>query len=181
MLKSVCFVVLILLLSSVAGKSQESNITYTVILTPGDSARKAGDMVAAIKAYKESIASRPKELNDYYNLACAFSRVGEQDSAVKYLTQYITLSHDSTGMALTDLDFVNIRKSSKWPQLESNIINAYRIKNNVRIKDLDYAKALWHLLVKDQAYYEDIEFAKSKTGNSSTVVLALWDLKKTRR
>lgn len=170
--------------------AQENAFSFSIVLTPGDSLRDVGDLHAAIGAYKISIApgdiynaennsaERSVYFADMYNLACAFSRMGQQDSALKYLERFTAESKDSVGEALTDPDFVNIRSASGWSKLESTIIRNYSAKSHFSIKDLDYARKLWHMHAIDQAYYDDITLAEQKTGKTSTVVLALWDLKK---
>jgi hypothetical protein len=179
-----------LLLGTSSLHAQENEISFTIILTPGDSLRQEGDMYGAIDAYKKSIASgniyasgnhsvdRSVYFGDTYNLACAFSRIGQQDSAVKYLERFTAESNDSVGEALADPDLVNIRSASGWPKLESIIIRNYCSKSGISIKDMAYARKLWHMSAIDQAYYKDITLAEQKTGKTSSVVLALWDLKK---
>jgi len=169
--------------------AQEEAFSFSVILTPGDSLRQEGDIYGALDAYKKSIASgnifgpddhsvaRSSYMSDLYNLACALSRLGQQDSAVKYLQRYPIESNDSVGEALSDPDLINIRSASGWNKLESTIIKRYCAKSGINIKDLDYARKLWYMGAKDQAYYKEIALAEQKTGKSSPVVLALWDLK----
>ncbi len=176
------------LLLGPAASAQE--FSFEVVLTAGDSLRQAGDMHAAINAYKKSIApgnifppgdfspERSIYFADIYNLACALSRTGQQDSALKYLRRHELELHDGVGEALTDPDLIYIREAAGWPQLEDLIIRNYCDSNKVKIKDPAYAKALWHMHAVDQAYYKDLEIAEAKTGKSSSVVLALWDLKR---
>lgn len=188
-MKALILTISTLLITCFSLHAQDNQVSFNVILTPGDSLRQEGDMHAAIKAYKKSIAAgniyapgdhsveRSVYFTDMYNLACAFSRIGEQDSAVKYLERCIEESNDSTGEALTDPDFVNIRGAAGWPKLENIIVRNYCSKNSITIKDIDYAKKLWHMGAIDQAYYSDITVAEQKTGKTSSVVLALWELK----
>lgn len=163
---------------------------FTIIRTPGDSLREAGDMYGAIQAYKKSIApgniytpddkspERSMLATNTYNLACAFSRTGQLDSALKYLDQYVQLDRDSENMALTDPDLINLRQAKGWPATENRIVAKYCAKSKTKITDPAYARTLWHMRAKDQAYYQEIQEAEKKTGQTSAVVLALWDLKR---
>jgi hypothetical protein len=181
---------LVLLISPAALHAQTGEVSFEIILTPGDSLREKGDLYAAIDAYKKSVApgniflpgdhsvERSIYFADTYNLACALSRVGQQDSALKYLELHEIASNDGSGEALSDPDLIHLRKAPGWPRLENLIIKNYCAKNNVSISDPGYAKALWTMGAADQAYYKDIEIAKAKTGASSSVVMALWDLKR---
>lgn len=189
MRKLICIALYAVLLVPAIAKAQDA-MSFEPILTPGDSLREVGDIMGAIDAYKKSIApgntyaehdysiERSVYFADMYNLACAFSRIGQQDSALKYLERGMLESRDSVGEALSDPDFVNIRDASGWPELENRIIQWYCDKNKVQLKDIDYAKKLWHMRAIDQAYYEDIDIAERKTGKTSSVVMALWDLKR---
>lgn len=170
--------------------AQTEDFSFSVVLTPGDSLREAGDIYAAIDAYKRSVArsnnfppgdfspERSAYFSDLYNLACAFSRSGQQDSALKYIERHEIEFHDGVGEALSDPDLVYLRKAAGWPRVEAMLIKNYCDSNRVKIKDLAYAKLLWYMSAADQAYYKDIEIAETKTGKSSSVVMALWDLKR---
>lgn len=190
-MNSIIRVALVLLLISPAClHAQNEEMEFSIVLTPGDSLREAGDLFGAINAYRKSVTpakvfppgdfspERSAYFADTYNLACAFSRSGQQDSALKYLEVHELASRDGTGEALSDPDFIHIREAAGWPRLEAMIIKNYCDSNKVKIKDLAYAKALWHMRAIDQAYYKDIEVAETKTGKSSPVVMALWDLKR---
>jgi hypothetical protein len=181
---------ILLFLTPTLSQAQGGDFGFEIILTPGDSLRQAGEMYAAIDAYKKSIApgyhyppgdnsiERSVYLADAYNLVCALARTGQSDSAIKYLTRYTAESKDSIGEALGDPDLYSLRKAGGWTAIENKSIRNYSSKSKVLIKDLEYAKMLWYLKAADQAYYKDIEIAETKTGKSSSVVLALWDLKK---
>lgn len=170
--------------------AQEEAAAFTIILTPGDSLRETGNLVAAIEAYKKSVSAgniyapndnsiaRSIYCADNYNLACALSRMGQQDTALKYLERSVLDCTDSSGEALSDPDLMNIRSAAGWAQLEDLLVNRCCNNKTSRLKDLAYAKTLWHLGAIDQAYYKDIEIAEKKTGKTSTVVLALWELKR---
>lgn len=188
MWKFILAAVLLLLLFPTVVKAQEGG--FEMILTPGDSAKQAGNMVAAVDFYKEGIYSgkgaaaakgsidRVVYQADLYNLSATFSRLGQQDSAVIYLTRFVIESNDSVGEALSDPEFYKIRTAAGWAKLENLMLKNYIAKNKLVIKDLAYAKKLWELRAIDQAYYQDITIAEMKTGKSSPVTLGLWDLKR---
>ena len=181
---------LLLLINSPRLHEQMEEYSISVILTPGDSLREAGDLQAEIDAYKKSIApgniyppgdfspDRSVYFADSYNLVRALSRSGQQDSALKYLQKYMSESRDGVGEALTDPDLIHLREAAGWPKLEAVIAKNYCDSNKVKIKDLAYAKSLWYMNAVDQAYYSDIAIAEAKTGKFSPVVMALRDLKR---
>lgn len=169
--------------------AQNESFSFEIIMSPGDSTREAGDLPGSIPAYQKNIArissSRPADssvdrsmyFTDLYNLACAFSRTGQQDSALKYLGRSISEGKDSSTEALSDPDFLQLRKHAGWPAVEDRMIAFYEGTSARKIKDRNYAKLLWHMLAADQAYYRELSVAEKKTGKGSAVVFALWDLK----
>lgn len=181
-------IAIVLLVLPMISKGQDFG--FSVILSPGDSMRSAGNLVGAVAAYKMNIESgkgrvapqhsvdRTLYLTDLYNLGCTFSTIGQQDSAVKYITRYAMESNDSSDQALAEPELYQIRNAAAWNKLEDEIIKRYCASNKVVIKDMAYAKALWLFKAKDQAYYAEIATAEKMTGKSSSVVMAIWDMKK---
>jgi hypothetical protein len=77
-----------------------------------------------------------------------------------------------------DPDFLNLRGDQRWTDFESKWIGLIQKKYGNPYKDVEYAKQLWYMSATDQAYYDCIDLAERKTGRNSTVVQALWKLKK---
>jgi tetratricopeptide (TPR) repeat protein len=189
-MNNLLLIVAALLLYAAAPVYAQEGFSFTMLLSPGDSLRQEGDLSGAVAAYKKNIAAgniyapgdnsvaRSMYFTDIYNLACAFSRMGQQDSAVKYLERFTLEYKDSVGEALADPDFIDIRKARGWPKLETILLRNYYAKSGEPVKDMDYARKLWHMRAIDQAYYKDITVAEQKTGKTSTVVMALWDFKR---
>lgn len=164
--------IIILAIAAIA-KSQTSMIT--IVRSPADSLREAGDLKGAIEEFRKIYGANPKNENNLYNFACALAITNQIDSCFKYLN--IAIELDTSTSALTDPDFISIKDDKRWLELENRVVSMLNIKFNNPYKDVDYAKKLWRMQAKDQAYYSEIEIAKKKTGNNSTVVRALWRLK----
>jgi hypothetical protein len=148
---------------------------FTVISSTADSLRDEGDLEGAIVEFGKIYANNPTDQNNIYNFACALSVMGKSDSAFKYLHKSIEM--DTSTSALTDPDFIPLRKDKRWGEFENKLIAALNIKFNNPYKDIEYAKTLWRMQALDQAYYGDIEIAEKKIGMKSSVVKALWELK----
>lgn len=136
-----------------------------------DSLRDEGKLKEAIDLYKkisdDTIAA-------YYKLSKAFSLVHEVDSAYKYLS--LSLKNDSTILVLNEPDFISIIDDKRWEDIEKRQIAKTELKYG-KYKNLELARTLWRLKMKDQAYYYHIKIAEDKLGVYSAVALALWDIK----
>lgn len=181
--------VLLLLIFTESASAQD--VSFAILASPGDSLRTEGNLIGAIEAYRKNIAANKNKphvdtgidrilyVSDLYNIGATFSVMGQQDSAVFYLDWFGIESNDSTDEILSDPNLYKIRTALAWPKLEDRIIRNYTAKTKTVLKDPAYAKQLWLLKARDQAYYEDINKAEQKIGKSSSVVIALWDFKKT--
>jgi hypothetical protein len=161
------------LLLTFLAKSQTP--TFTIVMSPADSLREAGDLKGAIEEFRKIYISDPKSDNNIYNFACALAVTRQNDSCFKYLYKAIEL--DTATNALTDPDFISVKDDKRWNEFEDKLISMLNIKFNYPYKNIDYAKKLWRMQAKDQAYYSEIDIAEKKTGMNSTVVRALWTLK----
>ncbi len=164
-------VIIAICFSIINAKSQG----FYLIKSHADSLRELGDLEGAIKAFHEIYLAKPTNKNNLYSYACALSINGQLDSAFGYLSQSIEL--DTLPAALTEPDFINLRKDKHWIDFENNLIRMIELKQNSMFKDLDYAKKLWRMSAYDQAYYDVLKIARAKTGNNSTVTKAIRDLK----
>ncbi len=173
MLRHLLFCLLLTL--TVPASSQEMVITFNRL--PGDSLREAGDLKAAIEAFKTTALTDPGNATNLYNLSCAYAILDQPDSAQKYFLQSLNIDEKLAGTSLTDPDFNNIKSTAAWQQMEDRAISAMVKKTGKPVKDLPYAKALWRMHALDQAYYNEIKVAEKKIGTWSTTVRALWDLK----
>lgn len=153
----------------------ENTIVYTYHISPGDSLRESGNIKAAIEYYKSQGLKPGDDFSELYNYAAALSIDYQIDSAFKYL-QFAMLQ-DTSPAPFCNPDFLNLRKGKLWDGFETNLIALIQKKFNTPYKDVDYAKRLWYMEATDQAYYDCINLADSKTGKNSTVVRALWTLK----
>jgi hypothetical protein len=145
-------------------------------LSGPDSLRQIGDIKGTVIAYKQMYQSQGKDFKGFYNYACALAVDGQADSAFKYLdSEYVNYKVDP--FAFCDPDFLALRKDKRWDAFENRLIAEIQKKNNQPYKDVEYAKELWLMMAKDQAYYDCIQIAKEKTGMNSLVVQAIWELK----
>lgn len=148
---------------------------FTIIKSKADSLREDGDLYNAIIEHKNICNTEPDNQNNIYNLACVLSIVGQHDSSFKYLYKSIQL--DTSAYALVDPDFISLREDSMWEKFEDKLIQMLNIKFDNPYKDIAYAKKLWKMKAKDQAYYYELQIAEKKTGMNSPVSRAIWKLK----
>lgn len=141
----------------------------------GDSLRKAGDIEGAIIEYQEIYKNNKMDLANIYSYAGVLSVEGHLDSAFKYLI--ISCQKDSTLTPLTDPSFIHLWEDKRWVEFENDHILRVQKRFDKPINDIEYAKKLWRMNARDQAYYDCLKIAQKKTGMNSSVVLAIWDLK----
>lgn len=151
------------------------NTSFIIVRSTADSLREEGDLKGAIVEFKKIYLNDPKDKNNIYNFACALSIMGQNDSAFKYL--YKSIEMDTSTIALTDADFIPLKRDKRWNEFENKLISELNIKFKNPYKDIEYAKILWRMQTLDQAYYGDIKIAEKKIGRNSTVISALWELK----
>jgi hypothetical protein len=169
-MKSIVLMLVAILVSQISF-SQE----FTIVVSPADSLRAAGDPNGAVSEFRKAYAKDPLNEINIYNYACTLAILGQKDSCFSYLYKSIAL--DTVTSALTDPDFISIKDDKRWSEFEDKLVAELSIKFHNPYKDLDYAKKLWRMQAKDQAYYNELDIAQQKTGMHSTVVMALWQLK----
>jgi hypothetical protein len=156
------------------GKSN-AQVNPQIILSPGDSLRRNGNIMGAIDEFKKVYKKVPGDEINIYNYACALAITKQNDSCFKYLN--LTLQKEIKPDALTDPDFISVRSDQRWNDFENKLIALIEKKTNKHYQDIEYAKQLWEMNALDQAFYSDIELAENKIGRNSTVVLDLWEFK----
>lgn len=149
--------------------------TFTIVVSPADSLRKAGDLNGAIEEFRKIYLTDSTDGGNIYNFACALAITNQKDSCFKYLYKSIEL--DTFSWAFIDPDFISIKDDKRWIEFEDKLIALLTIRFGEPLNDVEYAKELWRMRAKDQAYYKEIELAEKKIGLNSTVVKALWTLK----
>ncbi|RPH32573.1 MAG: hypothetical protein EHM93_08840 [Bacteroidales bacterium] len=156
------------------------NMVFSQMMTrqkmnPTDSLRAEGNILGAIAEHRKMYLKNPKDQRNIYNYACALS-IGKQiDSCFKYLN--IAVEMDTSTSALTDSDFVTVRKDKRWQEFENKLIAMVNVKFKNPYKDIEYARALWKLRAFDQAYQDELVIAGRKLGLKSSVHEALWSFK----
>lgn len=141
-----------------------------------DSLYNEGDIREAVVEYKTMYRLNPNDRTTVYNYACAFSREGQIDSALRYLN--IAVNIEPFTRPLTDPDLIALREDQRWTDFESSLIKLINKKSRYPIKDVDYAKALWRLQCMDQYCFYETIIAVRKLGSDSPVVSALRRLQK---
>lgn len=140
-------------------------------VTKADSLFNEGSIKEAVAEYKKMYRANPGDRNIVYNYACALSRDGQIDSAIKYLN--IGVSKDPVARPLTDPDLLALRETKQWDDFEENLVKLINKKSGNTIKDAVYAKALWKLQCMDQYCFYETIVAVRKLGPDSPVVIAL--------
>lgn len=109
-----------------------------------------------------------------YDLASVLALRNNIDSAFHYLK--IAIKNDSVVDALIDPDFYFLIKDSRWREIEQELIKRTETKFG-QYKNLEMAKALWELRIRDQAFYYHLNVANKSYDWDSPVCYALWELK----
>jgi len=141
-----------------------------------DIARDNGDFKTAILEYSKLIKTDPTQTKAYYDIACIYSFLKNKDSAFKYLIIALQ-SEDNARHVFTDPDFYNLIHDARWTALEDEQIKRTEEKKIIKYKDIAVTKELWHMAIKDQAYYFEITIAEKKHGMKSRQSDSLWKLK----
>jgi tetratricopeptide (TPR) repeat protein len=145
-------------------------------VTRADSLFNEGSIKDAVAEYNKLYRLNPGSRISAYDYACALSRDGQIDSAIKYLNLAVNIEPDAR--PLTDPDLLAVRESEQWTDFENNLLELMGKKSGDPIKDIDYAKALWKLQCMDQYCFYETILAVRKLGPDSPVVTALRRLQK---
>jgi len=116
--------------------------------------RQEGKLEEAIKAYKKEYYKSPKDSKNTYNLACAYALTSQKDSAYHYLNS--ALKDNTSLWALVDSDLYELTDDPRWAKIESAQLKKFQELNGA-IRQVEYAKKLLNIILKDQAldYYID--------------------------
>lgn len=151
-MKKILTAILILLMPGIVAAQSE-----------GDNLRQEGDLLGAIKAYKEAFVASPADQKSTYNLASTIALLYQMpDSAFHYLD--LALKTDSSLWALADTDMISLKEDPRWKDIEQQQLRKYQQANGP-LKDPEYARELLSMIGDDQAldYYIDqakVYFAK---------------------
>ncbi|PQJ21490.1 hypothetical protein BSU00_05015 [Tenacibaculum sp. SG-28] len=118
----------------------------------GDKHRANGLLDKAISAYKIEYDIYPDNMNNSYNLACAYALTNQIDKAFKFLK--ISLRNDTSLWVLADNDLYTLSNDPRWKEIENQQLNKNHLKEPL------YAKKLLALLRKDQVLDYQIDMAK---------------------
>jgi len=140
----------------------------------GDIARKNGELPAAIKAFKRIYDEDRTDIVTIYNLACAFALSQQIDSAFHYLN--ISTVSDSTVRALNDADFYFLIDDPRWTVLENSLVEKVEAHNG-KYNNIELAKELWRMKIKDQAFYYHLDIAEKSCAKNPIITSAIWEIK----
>lgn len=143
--------------------------------SPGERLRAEGDIPGAIAEFTKAFALDPKDRTNVFNLACALAINRKFDQCFRYLALAVEIEPSLD--PLIEPDLVLARQDKGWKAFEDNLVATLEARSLVRIRDVDYAKALWKLRAWDQAFFTEVGIAGRKTGLKSSVVEALWTFK----
>jgi hypothetical protein len=149
--------------------------------SPGERLREEGDVLGAIAEFRKAYLQDPKDQKNIYDLARALSvnasRSGPEkaDECFKFLSLAVEMKPSLA--PLIEPDFLTVRKDRRWPAFEDKLVAALNAGSGHPVRDVEYAKALWRLRARDQAYFAEVGIAGRKVGMRSSVQEAIWDLK----
>lgn len=142
-------------------------ITILILLIPGiiaaqsegDKLRQEGDLLGAIKAYKEAFVASPGDQKNTYKLASTIALLYQApDSAFHYLN--LSLEADSSLWVLADTDMISLKEDQRWEGIEQQQLRKYQQANGP-LKDPEYARELLSMVGDDQALDYYIDMAKA--------------------
>ncbi len=139
-----------------------------------DSLLNYGHLKALIKDLQINYKNDSLNEETTYQLASSYALDKQIDSAFYYLN--IATKNDSSVNTLNDPNFYYLIKDKRWSNIEKELIAKTEAKFGI-YKNLEFAKALWDLRIKDQAFYYHIKVATKYHNWDSPVSHALWDLK----
>lgn len=128
------------------------------LTSKADSLRDEGNLEAAISVYKQADFKSSNNADNTYNLACAYALTYQIDSAFHYLN--IALRDNRTLWALADSDLFSLTDDSRWNEIENIQLKKFQEKNG-QLQQLNYAKDLLSIILKDQALDYYIKQARS--------------------
>lgn len=128
-----------------------------------------------IQELKQASVNKPDSIVYKYELAKAYSVVGEVDSAFKYL--FIATKDDSTAFIIDNQDFYNLTLDKRWNFFLDAQINKIEVFNKFVYKDKAATKVLWTIGIRDQAFYNIIDSNEKKYGVSCRENDSIWQIK----
>lgn len=139
----------------------------------GDSLFKLGQVKQAIHEYR--LQNSEKYAMCKYEIACAFAKNLQYDSAFYYLNA--NLRYDHTHYVLINPDFLPMMGDPRWDALANRWIDSVNKTNPGTIKDVPLAKVLWKMHARDQAYYYELAVIHPSMHDTSALSMTFWRLK----
>jgi hypothetical protein len=106
-------------------------------------------------------------------IAALFTILQKPDSAFVWL--YKASSTDSTLFLFQDERFFPLLTHKEWTEFETQQVKKVESKSG-KIKNLNLAKKIWYLGMKDQAYSYEGNLANKILGDTSPITTAVWQL-----
>lgn len=128
-----------------------------------------------IKELKLQSIQAPDSSELKVELARAYSKSGQVDSAFKYL--FIGAKYDSTAFIVDNQDFYNLTLDKRWNLFLESQLNKIEIYNKFKYKDRMVTKALWTIGIRDQAFYSIINENEKMYGLGCKVNDSIWKIK----
>ena len=134
---------------------------------------KQGQWDSALTVLYKLNALKPFKADYMHHTACVHACKGNTDSAFHYLYKLADSLPDQ--LYLSEPDFYPLIVSPRWTGLENLYFNTPRNKRS--IKDTGYARILLQMIIKDQAYYQEIEREEAAPKSNKEKIKALWSKK----
>lgn len=167
---SCSFLLLLLPLSIVHAQWAPRPITQQA-----DSLMQHGKFKEALNTYREGYRQDPKDQYHLEQLVFALGRTGQLDSCFKYLA--IKTRNDTSAAYFVEGSFYYLLEDPRWKTFQDDMIARINYKMGNPYKDLDYARALWRMQVRDQAFYPEDQVAEQEFGFDNPLSKAIWELK----
>lgn len=145
----------------------------TVHMFRGDSLYKLGKLQPAIAEYR--IQNSQKYSICKYQIACAFAKNLQYDSAFYYL--HANMQYDFVSNPASDPTFLWMMDDPRWDVLVNRWIDSVNHRTPGAIQDIPLAKLLWKMYARDQAYYYEIQLIDPTMQDSSALSRSFWQMK----
>lgn len=132
-------------------------VSLKLIAQPGstfisqiEALRQQGNYETIIDSLKNIQKKNPNDLWLNYQLACYYSLQKDSINAFHFLNMAINNGADGKDI-LTDTDFENVYKNTKWLSVVDTLEQIY-LSQNIKIANSVLSIELWHIYIEDQRF-----------------------------
>lgn len=171
---------LIAFLCLLLSQSQAQRKSFTVVYSNADSLGMDGKYFQELNEREKVLETHPHKINNIANYASTLSKLGEIDSAFTYLSLCLerdTVDHVNTNpLMLCQQDYFYLCEDPRWSLIQDTIVNRLNRKG-IHFKNETYARELWNLKIKDQAFYNELKLLDKDKGHDQALMRVIWTLK----